>query len=424
MTCGISHLDPDGRAILARGLDQGAATPLRPAERVDRFASIFQEYRISQVVGDKYAGETFSRTSPVRDPLPGRRRAGVRLVCRLRVEAQRRAGRPRRRRDGRAAVARARLARPEDHHPGSAAVRRDSALDPSRHRPPVSLVRGPRDPAPGAPEAVADLPRQPRRGAWRPRGRIPPRSRSPTSSAARPSRGSSPGASRRPDGRIEFQCPVCRDSSQDDAVLFAAGTYGCSRTTRLGPTTRRSRELFGPSPGTRQAGRLRAQVDGLIAELAQVPLPGRSGTTDTAVLLAHLAIIRRLGRWDHGASEREVADTGGAGSSGPKQVHESHRRLVRAGRLVRLARATYSRSTRWQVVPFRLPAPGRPTGRGFLGDKSVPEGGREDLIPYGNLSTQAPRSSPTTRSGTGPALGKGCGLAYVRLTTAPKDGLA
>jgi hypothetical protein len=228
-----------------------------------------------------------------------------------------------------------------------------------------------------------------------------------------------PGASRRPDGRIKFQCPVCRDSHQDNAVLFAAGTYGCSQDDSARTHYAALRELFGPSPGTRQAGRLRAQVDGLIAELAHAPLPGRSGTTDTAVLLAHLAIIRRLGRWDHGASEREVAD-----AVGIKQptVHVSHHRLMRAGRLIRLARATYSRSTRWQIIPsgYRLRAD--QPAEVSSGDQSVPKGvEKTDPIRKPFDPGAAILAHDAFRNRTG--LGKGCGLAYVRLTTAPKDGL-
>jgi hypothetical protein len=228
-----------------------------------------------------------------------------------------------------------------------------------------------------------------------------------------------PGASRRPDGRIKFQCPVCRDSHQDNAVLFPAGTYGCSQDDSARTHYAALRELFGPSPRTRQAGRLRAQVDGLIAELAHAPLPGRSGTTDTAVLLAHLAIIRRLGRWDHGASEREVADAVGIKQA---TVHVSHHRLMRAGRLIRLERATSSCSTRWQVIPTGYrPSTDQPR-KVSAGDQSLPKKGeRNDPIrkPFYPGATILAHDAFRNRTG----LGKGCGLAYVRLTTAPEDGL-
>jgi len=59
MTLGISHRDDDGRGVLDGVWDQGAATPFNPRHAVGRFAGILKQYGIAQVVGDKYAGETF-----------------------------------------------------------------------------------------------------------------------------------------------------------------------------------------------------------------------------------------------------------------------------------------------------------------------------------------------------------------------------
>jgi hypothetical protein len=61
MTCGISYQDPEGRAVLARVLDQGQAPPFDPRAAVDRFAGVLGEYRITRVVGDAYAGQTFAQ---------------------------------------------------------------------------------------------------------------------------------------------------------------------------------------------------------------------------------------------------------------------------------------------------------------------------------------------------------------------------
>jgi hypothetical protein len=61
MTCGISYQDPEGRAVLARVLDQGQAPPFDPRAAVDRFATVLREYRITRVVGDAYAGQTFAQ---------------------------------------------------------------------------------------------------------------------------------------------------------------------------------------------------------------------------------------------------------------------------------------------------------------------------------------------------------------------------
>jgi hypothetical protein len=61
MTCGISYQDPEGRAVLARVLDQGQAPPFDPRSAVDRFATVLRDYRITRVVGDAYAGQTFAQ---------------------------------------------------------------------------------------------------------------------------------------------------------------------------------------------------------------------------------------------------------------------------------------------------------------------------------------------------------------------------
>jgi hypothetical protein len=61
MTCGISYQDPEGRAVLARVLDQGQAPPFDPRAAVDRFAGVLGAYRITRVVGDAYAGQTFAQ---------------------------------------------------------------------------------------------------------------------------------------------------------------------------------------------------------------------------------------------------------------------------------------------------------------------------------------------------------------------------
>jgi len=55
----IGYQDPDGRAIVARVLNQGPPPPFDPIKAVERFVPILGEYGVSSVVGDAYAGETF-----------------------------------------------------------------------------------------------------------------------------------------------------------------------------------------------------------------------------------------------------------------------------------------------------------------------------------------------------------------------------
>jgi len=55
----IAYRDADGRAVLARVVDQGQAPPFDPRKAVARFAAVLRAYGVRHVIGDKYAGETF-----------------------------------------------------------------------------------------------------------------------------------------------------------------------------------------------------------------------------------------------------------------------------------------------------------------------------------------------------------------------------
>lgn len=55
----VGSVDAEGRAVLARLLDQGPPPPFDPRRAVERFAAVLKEYRVFSVQGDKYAGETF-----------------------------------------------------------------------------------------------------------------------------------------------------------------------------------------------------------------------------------------------------------------------------------------------------------------------------------------------------------------------------
>ncbi len=55
----IGYRDADGRAILARLVDQGQAPPFDPRRAVQRFAAVLKDYKVFTIQGDKYAGETF-----------------------------------------------------------------------------------------------------------------------------------------------------------------------------------------------------------------------------------------------------------------------------------------------------------------------------------------------------------------------------
>jgi hypothetical protein len=56
---GIAHRDADGRAVLDCVIDQGQHPPFDPNKAVTRFVRVLRDYRVTRVVGDRYAGETF-----------------------------------------------------------------------------------------------------------------------------------------------------------------------------------------------------------------------------------------------------------------------------------------------------------------------------------------------------------------------------
>ena len=55
----IGYRDPDGRAVLARIVNQGSAPPFDPIKAVKRFVDVLKDYGVATITGDRYAGETF-----------------------------------------------------------------------------------------------------------------------------------------------------------------------------------------------------------------------------------------------------------------------------------------------------------------------------------------------------------------------------
>jgi hypothetical protein len=56
----IGSQDPEGRAIVARVMNQGQPPPFDPTRAVERFADVLKEYQVFSVTGDQYAGLTFA----------------------------------------------------------------------------------------------------------------------------------------------------------------------------------------------------------------------------------------------------------------------------------------------------------------------------------------------------------------------------
>jgi len=56
---GVAHRDRNGRAVVDRIVDQGQRPPFDPRLAVERFVAVLNDYGVSAVTGDSYAGETF-----------------------------------------------------------------------------------------------------------------------------------------------------------------------------------------------------------------------------------------------------------------------------------------------------------------------------------------------------------------------------
>jgi len=81
---------------------------------------------------------------------------------------------------------------------------------------------------------------------------------------------------------------------------------------------------------------------------------GRAGATDRAVLQAHLTIMRRSGRSEHGASVREIAILAGLDSI--STVSTSQKRLEQDGHLQRLEKAKLGAAARYVVCLPNFPS--------------------------------------------------------------------
>jgi hypothetical protein len=55
---GVAHLD-DRRAVLDAVVTQTGRPPFNPRDAVKKFCGVLREYRLTEVTGDAYAGETF-----------------------------------------------------------------------------------------------------------------------------------------------------------------------------------------------------------------------------------------------------------------------------------------------------------------------------------------------------------------------------
>ena len=118
-------------------------------------------------------------------------------------------------------------------------------------------------------------------------------------------------------------------------------------------TVERAKSYAASRPLFRNAEEAKVALHFIKAAVERFLWKGRAGSTDRAVLGAHLAIAMRRGAFTHGASVREVAEPAGIQST--STVSESQRRLVASGWLVRLEKAVAGRPARWEVILRRIP---------------------------------------------------------------------
>jgi hypothetical protein len=141
-----------------------------------------------------------------------------------------------------------------------------------------------------------------------------------------------------------------------------------------------------PVPG---GPRAQAEVARLRAAASAHPWTPRSGTTDRAVIEAHLDLMARTGKLESDASDRDVAETTGVHWT---TVSRADRRLVASGLLVRVIRAGergFQTSAAWKVqFPFPSQFPisashALPTGVAKACEVLI--GKSHDVFRYGGL---------------------------------------
>ena len=128
-----------------------------------------------------------------------------------------------------------------------------------------------------------------------------------------------------------------------------------------------------------------SEVVALAQELRSIaltrPWPGRSGSYDRAVYLAHLAIVERCAQQPHGASVRELAELAGTHWS---TASKANHRLIDAGllELAEPAKATYS-------AKYSLAGPKRNSQSHVGVDRLLPFGPAHDLFRWQGLNKSA-----------------------------------
>lgn len=120
---------------------------------------------------------------------------------------------------------------------------------------------------------------------------------------------------------VRFLCPFHPDSqpsAQFNRVKECFNCFGCKETGGWRKLALKLGIIDALSP------RVRRQLERIASAVITADLPGSSGATDRAVLLAHVRIAQRSGSATYQASSRQVADESGVQR---RTVEKAHRRL-------------------------------------------------------------------------------------------------
>lgn len=108
----------------------------------------------------------------------------------------------------------------------------------------------------------------------------------------------------------------------------------------------RARARVASSPAFRDRDGAREVVQQIEQHADAIAWPGKAGSTDRAVLQAHLDLARELGLLTYGASDRSIGLRAGTRYA---TANEAHRRLVVRGWLRRLQKGTGSKASTWRL---------------------------------------------------------------------------
>jgi hypothetical protein len=109
---------------------------------------------------------------------------------------------------------------------------------------------------------------------------------------------------------------------------------------------KRAQERVTSSPAFRDRDDARKVVQQIEQHADAIAWPGKAGSTDRAVLQAHLDLARELGLLTYGASDRFIGERAGTRYA---TANKAHKRLVARGWLTRLQKGKGPKASTWRL---------------------------------------------------------------------------